>query len=187
MYKIKKEVNINTRIGPSFSIFNRFQRFIWGIVYIIFFRYSPRPFHKWRKWILEIFGAKIGVNTNIYPSVKIWAPWNLVIGNDCGIGDEVELYSMDKILIGDRTVISQGSFICCGTHDYNDPGFPLLRKPITIGNDVWIAVRVFVHPGITIEDGCVVGASSVVTSSLKKWFVYSGFPCVAIKERKVLN
>lgn len=187
MYNFKKEVNINTRVGPSFSLSNKFMRLIWNVTYLIFFRYSPRPFHAWRRAILRIFGAKIGKNTNVYSSVKIWAPWNLVIGTECGIGDEVVLYSMDLIQIGNKTVISQGSFICCGTHNYDDPGFPLIRKPIIIGSYVWIAVRVFVHPGITIEDGCIVGAASVVTKNLSKWTVYAGFPCKPIKKRRVLN
>lgn len=186
MYKFNKEVNINTRIGPSFSLWNKMMRQLWNICYLLFFRFSPRPFHAWRRWILILFGAKIGKHTHVYPSVKIWAPWNLIIGNECGIGDEVELYAMDLIQIGNRTVISQSSFICCGTHDYNNPGFPLVTKPIVIGNEVWIAARVFVHPGVIIEDGCIVGAASVVSNNLSKWTINSGFPCKLIKERKVL-
>jgi putative colanic acid biosynthesis acetyltransferase WcaF len=186
MYPFQQKVNINTRIGPSFSLGNRVKRLVWQFIYLLLFRYSPRPFHTWRKFILTLFGAKIGSNTHIYSSVKIWAPWNIEIGNECGIGDHVQLYAMDKIRIGNRTVVSQESYLCCGTHDFNKQGFPLTTKPITIGSDVWIAARVFVHPGVEIGDGCVVGACSVITNNLKPWHIYTGNPFKEIKKRESL-
>ena len=110
-------------------------------------------------------------------------PWNLVIGNECGIGDEVELYSMDLIQIGNRTVISQGSFICCGSHDYNDPGFPLIKKPIIIGNDVWIGMKVTIMDNVTIGDGAIIGACAVVTKDIPPYAIAVGNPARIVKYR----
>ncbi len=180
-------ININTRTGASFSLTNRILRLIWGIVYQLFFRFSPKPFHAWRMFILKLFGAKIGKGVHVYGGVKIWAPWNLELGDYCGIADGVKLYSQGKISIGKNTVISQGSHICTGTHDYNDKGFKLITKPIIIGNDVWIAAEVFVHPGINIEDGCVISARSVVINNMPAWNICSGFPCKPIKLRTKIN
>lgn len=176
-------INTDTYSGPSFSVGNRIKRLVWSLVYLLFFKYSPRPFHYWRSMILRLFKAKVGNGVHVYPKVKIWAPWNLILGDQCGIGDGVNLYSQDKISIGRKTVISQGVQICTGTHDYTKMGFPLYTKPIVIGDNVWVASDAFIHPGITIGEGAVIGARSVVNKDMPKWMVCSGHPCKPIKER----
>jgi len=177
-------VNTNTRIGASFSLTNRFKRLLWNIFYQLLFRYSPNPFHAWRRFVLRFFGAKIGKGVHVYGGAKIWAPWNIELADYCGIASGVNLYSQDKIFVGQNSVISQGSHICTGSHDYNDNGFKLITKPIFIGNNVWVAAEVFIHAGVIINDGCVVSARSVVSKNLPAWHICSGFPCVPIKERK---
>ena len=180
-------VNTDTRIGPSFSLSNRFKRLFWNIVYVLVFKYSPKPFHGWRRFILKLFKAKVGKGVHVYGKVKIWAPWNLELADFCGIGDNTILYSQDKISIGKNTVISQGSHICTGTHNYESEGFELKTKPITIGANVWIAAEVFIHPGVTIEDDCIIGARSVVMNDMPKGFICFGFPFKPIKQRIIKN
>ncbi len=176
-------LNTNTYTGPSFSLKNRIARVIWGVVQVSLFRLSPKPMHSWRSFLLRLFGATIGKGVHVYPGVKIWAPWNLDLGEECGIANGAILYSQGKITIGSRTVISQGSHLCAGTHDYNVPGFPLITKPINIGNNAWVAAEAFIHPGVSIADGCVIGARSVVVNNMPAWTVCGGHPCKPIKER----
>ena len=168
----------------SFSLTNMAMRQIWEVAYFIFFRFSPRPFHFWRSCILQLFGAKIGRGCHIYPRVKIWAPWNLQIGNYVGVADNVTLYSMDTISIGDYAVISQDSYICGGTHNYNSALFEIIKRPVNIGSRVWVCARVFIHPGVSIADGVVIGACSVVSKDLmEEWIVYGGNPVKKISKR----
>jgi len=176
-------VNKDTHTGPSFSLSNRLARVVWSVVYLILFKYSPRPLHVWRSFILRCFGAKVGKGVHVYPGVIIWAPWNLVLEDGCGIASGVNLYSQGLITVGKKAVISQGSYICTGTHDYTDSGFPLYTLPIVIGSNSWIAAGAFVHPGVTIGEGCVIGARSVVTRNMPEWTVCAGFPCKVLKER----
>jgi putative colanic acid biosynthesis acetyltransferase WcaF len=175
--------NQNTFTGPSFSLRNRLGRMIWGIVVSFLFRVSPRPFHKWRCFLLRLFGAKVGQGVHVYPLVKIWAPWNLVLGDQCGIANGAILYSQGKIVIGSRAVVSQGAHLCAGTHDYTKTGFPLIAKNISVGDHAWIAAEAFIHPGVRIGEGCVIGARSVVIQDTPAWMVCSGFPCKPLKER----
>lgn len=175
--------NTDTIKGPSFSFKNRVSRVVWNVVYIGFFRFTPKPLHSWRAFILKLFGAKVGKCVHVYPKVNIWAPWNLELKDECGIANGVTLYSQGRITIGKRTVISQGAHLVSGTHDYTKIGFPLYTKPIHVGNHVWIAAEAFVHPGITIGDGAVIGARSVVTKNMPPWMVCSGYPCMPIKAR----
>jgi putative colanic acid biosynthesis acetyltransferase WcaF len=176
--------------GPSFSLGNRLLRALWGIVYILLFRPSPRTLHFWRIMLLRLFGAKIGRGCHFYPNVKIWAPWNLKVGNHSGVGDGANLYCMDKIEIGDFVAISQGAVLCGGTHDYNSKNFQLVAKPINVGTYAWICAEAFLHPGVVIPEGAVVGARAVVTKSLKEgWAVYAGNPCkqVALRTKQKTN
>jgi putative colanic acid biosynthesis acetyltransferase WcaF len=174
--------------GPSFSLGNRLLRAVWGGVYLLLFRVSPRPFHAWRVLLLRLFGARIGRGCHIYPSVRVWAPWNLKIGNHSGVGDDANLYCMDKIEIGDFVAISQGAVLCCGTHDYNSPNMQLVVKPIVIGSRAWVCAEAFLHPGVVVPEGAVIGARSVVTKSLPmEWAVYTGNPCkqIALRTRNI--
>ena len=171
--------------GPSFSLGNRLRRALWNLVYLLLFRISPRPFHRWRVLLLRLFGGQLGRGCHIYPSVSVWAPWNIVMGNHVGVADGVTLYSMDQIRIGDYAVISQGAHLCCGSHDYNSANFQLLAKPIVIGKHAWVCAEAFIHPGAVVPDGAVVGARAVVTKSLLvPWAVYAGNPCRQVGSRK---
>ena len=160
---------------------------MWNIVSALFFRLSPKPLHAFRCNILRLFGAKIGKGVHVYPGVKIWAPWNIKLEDECGIANGAILYSQGKITIGKRAVISQGAHLCAGTHDYNDPGFRLITMPIIIGGQAWVAAEAFIHPGIEIGEGCVIGARSVVTKNMPAWMICAGHPCKPLKERSFTN
>jgi putative colanic acid biosynthesis acetyltransferase WcaF len=174
---------VDTHTGPSFSLGNRLARVVWNVFQGTLFRWSPRPMHGWRNFLLRLFGARVGRGAHVYPGVQIWAPWNLEIGEEACCADGVVLYSQGKITLGRRAVVSQGAHLCGGTHDYEQDGFPLVTKPIRVGDHAWIAAEVFVHPGVEIGEGAVVGARSVVVRDLPEWVVCSGNPCEPLKPR----
>ena len=156
---------------------------LWWFTQSTLFKLSPQVFYKWRNFVLRLFGAKIGKNVIIRPSVTITYPWKVSIGDNSWIGDDVVLYSLGDIEIGSNTVISQKSYICTGSHDYNAVDFPIYAKKITIGNECWLATDVFVSPGISISKGVVVGARSSVIHDLEAHSVYVGSPARFIKKR----
>jgi putative colanic acid biosynthesis acetyltransferase WcaF len=170
---------------PSFPLQHRLKRQLWNVVCGLLFRTSPRPFHAWRAFLLRAFGARLGTGCHVYPSVKVWAPWNLQLGNFVGVGDGATLYCMDKIEIGDYAVISQGAHLCGGTHDYNSDNFQLVIRPIVIGARAWVCAEAFIHPGVVVPEGAVIGARAVVTKSLQQpWAVYAGNPCQQVGIRR---
>jgi len=163
--------------SPCFSLKNRLLRVLWGLIYFSLFRFSPRPLHFWRSFLLRLFGATVGKKCHIYPSVKIWAPWNLVLGQSIGIGDRTIIYSMDKITIKDYVVISQGAHLCAGSHDVNSPSFQLITLPIVIERYVWICAESFINPGVSVAEGSVIGARGVVAKSIvEPWCIWAGVP-----------
>ena len=50
---------------------------------------SPRPAFAWRRWVLRLFGARVGAHVSVYPSTQIYMPWNLEIGDWAALGDGV--------------------------------------------------------------------------------------------------
>ena len=170
-------------LRASFSVSNRLLRLVWGVANALLFRPSPRPFHAWRGLILRLFGAKLGPNTHIYPKAVIWAPWNLICDEAASIADEAIVYNPKPIRLCSHAVVSQQAYLCGATHDYEDPSFPLISSPITLGSYSWICARATVQPGVHVGEGAVLALGSVATRDLSRWTVYGGIPARPIKAR----
>lgn len=156
---------------------------LWRFVYVIFFRHSPQVMYGWRRFLLRSFGATIGKGVIIRPSAQITYPWKLTLGDYCWIGDEVVLYSLGIITVRSNAVVSQRSYLCTGTHDYNSENFDIESHTIVIGEKCWIATDVYVGPGVSIGNGTIVGARSSVFKDLPAGKVCIGSPAVIIKDR----
>lgn len=156
---------------------------LWWIVQIIFFQCSPQVAYGFRRWLLRCFGATIGKEVIIRPSVTITYPWKVKIGEFTWIGDNVVMYSLGEIEIGSHAVISQHSYLCASDHDYTQEDFPIRARKITIGEQAWVAADVFIAPGVSIGAGAVVGARSSVFSDMPAWMVCYGYPCKPVKKR----
>lgn len=183
----KKFVNLS-QYNFTFSLSNKLGRVLWNSCYWIFFRpFFLNVFKNWRCFVLRLFGAKIGKHSCVYSDVKIWAPWNLELGNNSCIGSGVDCYNQGKVIIGDQTIISQKTYLCASTHDYTKSDFPLKLGPIHIKDQVWIAADVFVAPGVSIGQGAVIGARSAVVKNVDAWIVVGGNPARLIKKRTIAD
>ena len=171
------------KLPQNFRCRNAFTVQLWWLVQGTFFRMSPQFMYGFRRFLLRLFCAKIGKKVIIRPSVKITYPWKLSIGDSSWIGDDVDLYTLGNIEIGNNVVISQRSYLCSGSHDYLQIDFPIFEKKITIENQCWLATDVFVAPGITIKEGTVVGSRSSVYKDLPANKVCVGNPAKIIRER----
>jgi putative colanic acid biosynthesis acetyltransferase WcaF len=119
-----------------------------------------------RPLFLKIFGASIGRRVFIRRGVKVHFPWNLEIGDDCWIGEEVWFINHEKIRIGSNVCISQSSTICSGGHDYRSASLEYAHKPIEIKDGAWLCLDAKVLPGVTIGECSVVSAGEIVRKSL---------------------
>jgi len=166
------------------SLRSRMGRAVWGVVYLLLFRPSPRPAHVWRAWLLRCFGARLGPHCHIYAGARIWAPWNLHCADVVAIADGAEIYNEALISIGSHATISQQAYLCSASHDAHDPAFPLIAAPISIGARAWICARATVMPGVTVGDGAVLALGAVATHNLDAWTVYGGLPARKLSERQ---
>lgn len=157
---------------------------LWLIIQKTIFRLSPHKFSFFRIFLLKLFGAKIGDNCFIHQSVNIYMPWNLEIGIFSSIDFDTMIYSMSKIKIGDFVSIAYKVNINTGSHDYTDPYFKLITKPVIIENGAFIGTETYISPGVKIGEMAVIGARSVVTKNMPDSYVSFGNPCKPYKIRE---
>ena len=130
-----------------------------------------------------MFGARIGRDVLVRPSVRITYPWKVSIGDRSWIGDYAELYSLGEIEIGSDSVVSQYAYLCTGSHDHRAIGFDIYAKPIRVEDEAWVSAGAFVGPGVTIGQGSVIAARSVVLSDTIPFKIYAGSPAVIRGDR----
>jgi len=157
-------------------------RFLWAACTPLF-RWSPRLCWGWRRFMLRLFGAKIGVQVHIHPSARIFLPWNLEIGDWSSVGFEALLYNLGPMKVGEGVTISQRAHLCGGTHKFREAAMPLVRASISVGDEAWICADAFVGPGVTIGDRAVVGARAVVMRNVDAGKIVAGNPARETGER----
>ncbi len=163
------------------------KQLLWRLVNMTLFRCLALPcFNLLRIWLLRLFGARVSSTADINPSCKIWAPWNLQVGDHSCLAPRVEIYNKDVVTIADNVVISQGSQLFTASHDISQSTNPLITAPIRIEHSVWVAAGCFIGKGVTIGEGAVVGARACVFRDVEAWTVVGGNPAQFIKKR-VLN
>ena len=171
--------------GASFPLQHRLFRAAWNLTWVLLVSWTPPPLHKWRRLILCCFGARIAPTARVYSTAKIWYPPNLVMEDHACLGPFVTCYSMAQIKLGRYATVSQRTHLCAGSHDIEDPGFRVIARPISIGERAWIAAEAFVGPGVTVGEGAVVGARSVLFKDLLPWEICVGNPARVIGRRSL--
>lgn len=156
-------------------------RVLWSLAWPLF-ALSPRPLWGWRRWLLRRFGAVVGREVHIFPSVRITIPWNLTIGDQAAIGDRAILYALGPICLGARVTVSQGAHLCAGTHDWRRADRPLVKPPVTIGDDAWICADAFIGPGVSVGRHSIVGARAVAMRDVPAGKIVAGNPAVVIRD-----
>ena len=164
----------------------QFGRILWGLIHPLFVL-SPRPMWGWRRALLRLFGARIGRQVHIYPTVRITIPWNLSIADEAGIGDRAIIYNLGPITIGAQATISQGAHLCAGTHDHRRADMPLLKPPIEIGRAAWVCADAFIGPGVSVGEFAIVGARAVVMKNVDAGMIVAGNPMRVLGERLKLE
>lgn len=159
-------------------------RILWGIVAPLF-RIIPRPLWGLRRALLRLFGARVGKEVHVYPTVRITVPWNLTLGEGCAVGDRAILYALGSITIEARATVSQYAHICAGSHDWRDPTMPLMKPRIEIGADAWVCADAFIGPGVKVGTGAIIGARAVVTKDVAPGTIVAGNPAREIGKRSI--
>lgn len=168
----------------------KIKRALWNIISLFLFKpFGTKLFRIWRIILLKLFGAQIRWDSEVYSSVKIWAPWNLKMGHRACLGPEVICYNQDLVILEDDVVISQYSYLCTASHDVNmlnTAHDSLITAPILIKEKAWIGSKAFIGLGICIGKAAVVGATASVYKNVEDYHVVGGNPARFLKKR-ILN
>lgn len=147
------------------------------------FRWSPRVCWGWRRWMLRLFGARVGREVRVEPSARIFLPWNLEIGDWSSVGFEALLYNLGPMKIGKRVTISQRAHLCGGSHNFREAAMPLVRAAVTVGDEAWICADAFVGPGVEVGARAVLGARAVAMRRVNEGKIMTGNPAREVGDR----
>lgn len=161
-------------------------RLVWGITWTIGASWLPRSMGSgWKRLLLRAFGAKMGKNSNVYSSTRVYYPANLVMGDNTCLASDVDCYNVVPIVLEDNVTVSQGAYLCTASHDIEDPMHPLITAPIVLKDQSWVGARAFIGMGVTVGQGAVVGATASVYKDVEDWTVVGGNPAKFIKKRVI--
>ena len=133
---------------------------------------------------LRLFGAQIGRGVRLKPGLRVKFPWRLCVGDHAWLGENVWLDNLAEIRIGDHCCVSQGAYLCTGSHDWSREGFDLVTRPIHLEDQSWICARAVVGPGVRVGQGAVLALCSVAAGDLAPWQVHQGVPARPVRPRK---
>ena len=135
-----------------------------------------------------MFGADIAPSVALYGGFEIRSPRKLKIGANTVIGHRATLDARGGLMIGKNVNFSSEVMIWTAQHDYRDPEFGTMFKPVAIDDYAWLGPRCIILPGVTIGEGAVVAAGAVVTKDVESYTVVGGVPAQKIADRpKGLN
>lgn len=159
-----------------------FKEFCW-LLFCGFLFSTWLPGSSWRVTALRLFGARIGIGVVIKPNIKVKFPWRLSIGDHCWIGEAVWIDNLDHVRLGSHVCLSQGTYICTGSHDWSKSTFDLIVKPITIDSHVWVGAMSRIAPGVHVGEGAIVGFGSVVLQAVDPWTINKTLVILQTKDR----
>jgi putative colanic acid biosynthesis acetyltransferase WcaF len=145
---------------------SRLVQVLWYVCSAVVFQSQFFPFSPLKTWLLRAFGAQVGTGVVVKPAVRIKFPWRLQVGDHAWIGESVWIDNLATVRIGSNVCISQGAYLCTGSHNHRLPGFDLITRPIEIADRVWICAMAVLLPGTVIASDCVIAAGAVVSGSI---------------------
>ena len=158
-------------------------RAVWFLAGLPLLRASWIPLSGFRAGLLRLFGARVGRGVVIKPGVRVKYPWLFEAGDDCWIGEDAWIDNLASVRLGSNVCISQGAYLCTGNHDWSDPAFGLMVRPIEIADGAWIGAKAILAPGAAVGECAVVAAGGVVSGSVPPYEVHAGNPAKFVRKR----
>lgn len=148
-----------------------------------------RTFNFLKSTFIRLCGGKTGTSIVYYPGVWICPAKNIQIGNDVDLALDVLITTSGGVSIGDRTLVGYRTQILSSNHNVPSKKSRIFdaghtSAQVVIGSDVWIGASCIILPGVTIGEGAIVAAGSVVTKDVPAFSYVAGIPARVIKERE---
>ncbi|MDZ7587584.1 MAG: acyltransferase [Patescibacteria group bacterium] len=167
------------------KILNRFYNYYLDLKISLLWCLGFIPSHCFRRSLFKLAGVKIGKKSYFHIGARFYQPKNITIGTGTIIGDHATLDGRDKLIIGNHVDIASGVMIYNSEHDLNSPGFDPKNEPVTIKDYCFIGPRAIILPGVTVNQGAIVGAGAVVTKDVPEMTIVGGVPAKEIGKRQL--
>ena len=162
-----------------------FVRVLWGVIETLVLANPLVTPYAWKRAVLRLFGARVGRNVIIKPSVRVKCPWHLSVGDNAWIGERAWIDNFVDVRIGANACVSQGAYICTGNHDWSDPGMGRIVDSVDIGDGAWVGAFARIAPGVVVGREAVVTLGSVLLADAEARGIYQGNPATKIRERTI--
>ncbi len=160
-------------------------RILWFAIGLPLLRCQLIPFSGFRRWLLLLFGAVIGPGAVIKPGVRVKYPWLFRAGRNCWLGEDCWIDNLGFVTLGDDVCISQGAYLCTGNHDWTDPAFRLIVRPIQVHDGAWVAAKAVIGPGAIVGQSAVLGIGAVAAKNIPAFEIHVGNPAVFLSRRAI--
>lgn len=162
----------------------RVRPFLVAVAYTLYNNLIGRlPVHALRAaYVRRVLGLEMGRGASLQMHCFLTGRF-ISIGEGAVINRRCYLDGRGGLTIGRDASISPECYLLSLTHDPQDPGFGALPRPVVVGDRAWIGARALILPGVTLGEGCVVGAGAVVTKDVAPFDIVAGNPARKIGER----
>ena len=155
-----------------------------GLAYLSLRVVAQLPSHRLRNLLLRtLYGLKLERGAVLYQGFTLRHPSRITIGRGTVVGTRCELDGRNGLTLGRNVNLSSEVLIYTLQHDPRDPQFATVGGPVTIHDYAWISARAIILPNVTVGEGAVVAAGSVVTRDVAPYTVVAGIPAKPIGER----
>ena len=132
----------------------------------------------------ELLCCDLDPETEIRPSFRCDVGLNIHLGRGVMVNYDCVFLDSAEIWVGDHTLIGPKVCIATPSHDFSVEerrSVKTVARPVRIGNDVWIGASATILPGVTVGDGAVIAAGSVVTHNIPAGMIAAGSPCRVLR------
>ena len=146
-----------------------------------------RLFYALRGLLIRAMAQECGRHVIVKQRCYVGAGNTLRVGNHAQLGQNARIDQ--AVTIGDNVVMGPDVVIMTNAHEFDDTNTPIRlqdaqsRRPVSLGNGVWLGTRVIILPGVHVGEGAVVGAGSVVTRNVPANAVVAGVPARFLRWR----
>lgn len=178
-----------------FQFFNRVRKHpaVGGLINTIGYGYlslwnhclAHVPCYPFRHFVARrMYGLRMGRGVNIGRGVFLLSPWLIRIGDHCNVQMNCFLDGRGGLTIGNNIDLTPGVRILTEQHDIDSPDYKLVKKAVVIQDNVVVGSWALIMPGVTVGEGAVIAAASVVARSVEPWTLVAGSPAVKKRDRK---
>ncbi|VAW52097.1 hypothetical protein MNBD_GAMMA05-629 [hydrothermal vent metagenome] len=172
------KIRHNAGFSKIISFFGYFYLAFWNHIF------NKVPSYAFRNFVAKhIYGLKLGKSSNIHFGVTLLSPWRIKIGDNCNVQMHCLLDGRGNLIIHNNVDITLGVKIFTEQHNINSANYDTVKKEVVLHDNVVIGSYSLILPGVTVSEGAVIAAGSVVPKDIPEYVMAAGNPAIVKSDR----